>query len=255
LNKKRFYTLGLSLALASLLAVACSPTLGPTGETSPLATPGAESQPTATGETSPLATPTAETSIVPPEAQAVVDQVIKDLAAQLNVTVDSITVVSVEAVEWPDASLGCPQPGMSYAQVITPGYRVVLEASGEQYEYHTGGTDFVLCEPQTGIQPTAPASGTAPTPDPTVAPLVELAKADLAKRLNIAPDTIDLVSATAVQWRDSSLGCPVEGQAYLTVITPGYLIKLEANGKTYEYHTGRNQQIVTCENPQAPLTP
>jgi hypothetical protein len=26
---------------------------------------------------------------------------------------------------------------MSYAQVVTPGYRIVLEAEGESYEFHT----------------------------------------------------------------------------------------------------------------------
>jgi hypothetical protein len=34
-----------------------------------------------------------------------------------------------------------------YAQVITPGYRVVLEAGGQRYEYHTDtGRFVVLCE-------------------------------------------------------------------------------------------------------------
>ena len=61
-----------------------------------------------------------------------------DLAGQLGIAAEAITVRSVEAVEWPDASLGCPKPGMMYAQVITPGYRIVLEANGQSYEYHAG---------------------------------------------------------------------------------------------------------------------
>lgn len=48
-----------------------------------------------------------------------------------------ITVVSVEYTEWPDSSLGNPQPDMAYAQVITPGFKMLLEVSGQQYEYHT----------------------------------------------------------------------------------------------------------------------
>jgi hypothetical protein len=46
-------------------------------------------------------------------------------------------LVSAESVEWPDTSLGNPQPGMFYAQVITPGFKIILEAGGAQYEYHT----------------------------------------------------------------------------------------------------------------------
>lgn len=48
-----------------------------------------------------------------------------------------ITVKSVEFTEWSDASLGNPQPGEAYAQVITPGFKIVLTAGGEDYEYHT----------------------------------------------------------------------------------------------------------------------
>ena len=39
---------------------------------------------------------------------------------------------------WPDASLGCPEPGMMYAQVLTPGILVVLSYGGELHRYHGG---------------------------------------------------------------------------------------------------------------------
>jgi hypothetical protein len=76
------------------------------------------------------------------------DLALADLAAKLSVAPEAITVKSVEPIEWPDASLGCPQPGMMYAQVITPGYRIVLEVDGKSYEYHTGrGGGIVHCQP------------------------------------------------------------------------------------------------------------
>ncbi len=55
----------------------------------------------------------------------------------------------MEAVDWSDASLGCPEPGQVYAQVITPGYRVLLEAAGKEYEVHTDqiGRSAVICGP------------------------------------------------------------------------------------------------------------
>lgn len=67
------------------------------------------------------------------------------LAQQLGISPDAITVVTIEEVTWPDASLGCPQPGMMYAQVLTPGYRLVLEAAGKTYEYHAGRGRVVSC--------------------------------------------------------------------------------------------------------------
>jgi len=98
------------LLVAGLLLTTCSPTLSPTGEESPLSTPGGqEVEPRAT--LPPTSNPTAVPPGVPAEAQQVLDLVKQDLAQRLNVPVDAVTVVSVEAVKWPDASLGCPQPG------------------------------------------------------------------------------------------------------------------------------------------------
>lgn len=59
------------------------------------------------------------------------------LAARLGVDVATVSVVKIEAVDWPDTSLGVPEPGKVYAQVITPGYKIILSAGGTQYEYHT----------------------------------------------------------------------------------------------------------------------
>lgn len=88
--------------------------------------------------------------------------------------------------------------------------------------------------------------------DPQAAALVEEAKEDLSTRLKVALDRIALKSAQAVRWRDSSLGCPQPGMNYLTVITPGYLIKLEASGRVFEYHAS-TRHVVFCDHPQPPL--
>lgn len=72
---------------------------------------------------------------------------IADLSQRLNVPASDISLVSMEAKEWSDASLGCPQEGMMYAQVITPGYLIILTAQGQQYPYHTDTkTNVVLCQ-------------------------------------------------------------------------------------------------------------
>lgn len=62
---------------------------------------------------------------------------VADLADRLGVDEASVGVVSVEFTEWSDTSLGNPQPGFLYAQVITPGFKIILEAGGQSYEYHT----------------------------------------------------------------------------------------------------------------------
>lgn len=64
----------------------------------------------------------------------------------LGVPAEQITVDRVEQVEWRDASLGCADPDKMYAQVITPGYRVVLSAGGQRVEVHTDMSGrYVVC--------------------------------------------------------------------------------------------------------------
>jgi hypothetical protein len=58
-----------------------------------------------------------------------------------------ITLVSVEPLSWPNACLGVSQPDVGCAEVITAGFRILLEANGQTYEYHTdGGSRAVLVE-------------------------------------------------------------------------------------------------------------
>ncbi len=71
----------------------------------------------------------------------------EDLADKLDISVSQVELASIEAVKWPDASLGCPQPNMMYAQVITPGYRVILRVGGDVYNYHTNMEGrMILCD-------------------------------------------------------------------------------------------------------------
>ncbi len=68
----------------------------------------------------------------------------------------------------------------------------------------------------------------------------------LAKNATLAVDDVQVLQATAQQWRNSSLGCPKEGMMYAQVITPGYLIEVKVGGKVYEYHTDTNQSVALC---------
>jgi hypothetical protein len=75
-----------------------------------------------------------------------VDAALRDAATRLNVGVEQLRVERVERQQWPDASLGCRQEGVFYAQVITPGYLVVIAGGGKQLEYHTDTRDrAVFC--------------------------------------------------------------------------------------------------------------
>ncbi len=91
-----------------------------------------------------------------PALQSLIDQASQDLANRLPAATSNIRVVEAGEVVWPDASLGCPQPDMAYAEVLTPGYLVRLEYAGVLYEYHAGKAgDIFYCQ-----NPTPPVPGT-----------------------------------------------------------------------------------------------
>jgi hypothetical protein len=88
---------------------------------------------------------------------------------------------------------------------------------------------------------------------PTLQNLVDKAKEDLAQRLSISASQINLVEARDVVWPNSSLGCPEKGMVYAEILTPGYLVVLESDGNTFEYHGGFGGDIIYCKNPTPPI--
>lgn len=67
------------------------------------------------------------------------------LAEKLKAGQSEITTKEVESVTWNDASLGCPEPKMFYAQVLTPGYKIILESGGKTYDYRANFQSVRLC--------------------------------------------------------------------------------------------------------------
>ena len=59
----------------------------------------------------------------------------KDLAKRLNVNPADVKERSVEDSDFPDMSLGAAEDGEMSGQMITPGWRIQLEAGGKTYEY------------------------------------------------------------------------------------------------------------------------
>ena len=83
--------------------------------------------------------------------------------------------------------------------------------------------------------------------------LVEKAKEDLSQRQSIFTSEIKVMESKEVIWPDTSLGCPQPGTAYTQIATRGYLIRLEANGREFEYHANIHNYVFYCENPMPPV--
>jgi hypothetical protein len=121
----------LLLAVFAVAAAACGADLEPSAETT---TTAASISSTTDAEVTTM--PTTEPEQLPIVAPARVD-----LAERLGVAPEEIEVVTAERVTWPDGSLGCPEPGMSYTQAMVEGSKVVLGHDDRVYVYHAGPDD------------------------------------------------------------------------------------------------------------------
>ena len=95
-----------------------------------------------------------------PGLSALTESAKADLAQRLSVPASQIKVKESKETFWSDASLGCPQPGIAYAQIPTPGYLMILVHSGNEFEYHVdihGNIHYCA-------NPTPPAVGTPAEP-------------------------------------------------------------------------------------------
>jgi len=235
----------LTLALLTVATAACRPAARPVPEVetttpsprpmmgqSPLSPPATpepaepEQAPTPRPEpeTSPIATPS-------DGSDDALTAVAEYLAGELGVTQQRLQPVLIEPTEWPDASLGCPEPGETYAQSITPGYRVVLMVDGKEYEVHTdqAAERVVMCEHK-------------------LKPGADFAVEHLAGELGIPAEEIELQSIARYEWPDASMGCPEPGRVYAQVVTQGYSVVLMVSGEEYEVHTDlEGRAAVTCQ--------
>jgi hypothetical protein len=241
----RLITLRWLTIVAAVILAACTP-------------PAAPGNVKAT-EPSPTASPQLPLRTTPAGEGTAAEQAISDLAARLNISSAAINVVSQEAVVWPNAGLGCPQPGIGYPEVQIDGLRIILSYAGMHYEYHSGPARVMLCETgrvKVGLT-AVPLSPSEPTEEinmtttlkiePGMQSFIDAATADLVERFSIAPDAIEVVSAQSVVWPDKSLGCPQAGMQYLQVQVDGFRIELRANNQLYAYHGGGGRGPFLCE--------
>jgi hypothetical protein len=211
------------------------------------------------------ATPAPRSTELPAELLQAQAAAIAALAAQLGVPAAQVTVVSLEPVTWNDGCLGVVHAGVMCAQMVTPGYRIVLRANGKQYEYHTNRDGSALVD-ATG-QPTQPPAAT-PAPEPTGTPSIEpthipvdlppvqrAAIAAAIQVLGLPADQVKLVSIEAVDWPDGCLGVRQIGVMCIKGPVPGFRIVLEAGGKQYEFHTNLDASVVTPSNGPAVQVP
>ncbi|PIR43760.1 hypothetical protein COV24_00785 [candidate division WWE3 bacterium CG10_big_fil_rev_8_21_14_0_10_32_10] len=83
------------------------------------------------------------------DQQKIADKAIGNLLNSISgLNPSMIKVLNIEEKEFNDSSLECPKEGENYAKVVTPGYKITLQADNIIYDYRVAseGDNIILCE-------------------------------------------------------------------------------------------------------------
>jgi hypothetical protein len=164
------------------------------------------------------------------------------LATRQSADSTTFVLVTIQSIEWSDASLGCPQPRRSYMQVVTPGHRVVLRDNKHTYRIHVAKDTAIICQDfgKAPFQRTSQAINAR-----SLARMQQEARRDLAAHFNVSIDAIKTGMLIPSQWPDASLGCPAAGVHYPPGVRNGFRIILKHRDRTVFYHTD-GQRVFPC---------
>jgi len=172
------------------------------------------------------------------KAQAATELARNQLARELQMDIATIAALSTEPQTWSDSSLGCGKPGAMAAQVITPGYAVLLKTERGNYRVHVAEAHAVVCGPATQFRNlNRPGGRGVGLPLKNLNQQIELARADLAKKIHVPPAEILTLNFVLAEWPDNAMECSVEGEPIIKQVTQGYRIVLQHAGRVFTYHT------------------
>jgi len=106
--------------------------------------------------------------------------------------------------------------------------------------------------PPAGQQPASPAATPAIL---TQAEIERLVLADLSARQGLAPAEAHIKTSDLRRWPAPNLDCSARTGVFEPQPTPGYLIRIEAGGHIFEYHTDLHGKFLLCPSPAKPLDP
>jgi hypothetical protein len=161
----------------------------------------------------------------------------QELALELSVPLESVSVVSGETIRWTNSCLEIPREGETCAAVVTPGYAFVLEVSGQKFRAQTdeSGDNVRIVNPS--VDRIAGALN---------------AREVLAVQLHLNYGAITIESATPVLWKDECFEVPLTGQTCPAVEVAGFRVLLEALTNRYEYRTNLPGDRVTLASAPQP---
>lgn len=169
------------------------------------------------------------------EEQQAVERARAALAAELKLA--NPDVAELEGVAWvrfPSGALGCPRRGEMAAQVVTPGWRVVLRVGPDLWDVRVADTgEAVRVCSRAGVE-TKPPPSKALLEDARAAAAAALRARDaLARVLGAAADAMVPTEVRPVTWPAEPADCSQPGPPRGGEGTPGFLVRLRHGGQEH----------------------
>ena len=101
-------------------------------------------------------------------------------------------------------------------------------------------------ESNDGEPSSAPSEVASMNLSPELEVAVREARKELAARMDLSDEAIEVQAAERVRWPSSALGCPEPGMMYTQALVPGYRIVLRAGGDLHHYHGARGEPPFHC---------
>jgi len=175
-----------------------------------------------------------------PESRAVdtdPDMIARRVVAEnLGLPVEDIVVISAEAREFSDSSLGCPAPDTAYLQVLTPGHQVIVEGDGRRFDVRVSGTSGKICHRRKSAPPTPDRSRDAATSE-----LINRTIEHLASVLNLDSENIRVTGIQPYLPSTLLTGCSPECGPESKAC--GNVVRLSAEGRDYTYFVGDDRTM------------
>lgn len=134
-----------------------------------------------------------------------------------------VEVTGFAVREWPDGCLGAGRPEESCLAALTPGFLVQAKSAETTFEVRV---DQALAYGRVTASPEA------------------VVMARVVETIRLAEETkaadVRITSVMPVEWPDSCLGVNEPGVMCMMVITPGYRVSAQVDGKLVVFHTNEN---------------
>jgi len=161
---------------------------------------------------------------------------------KLNVNEKDIKYIDVNKVDWPSSALGCAVKGHYYLPVITPGYRVKIEADGKFYTLHTSNSKAILCDL---AKPLKTSNNKQPSLELTrKVSAIQLSRLSLLKQYSKESGAVKLLNVVKRDWQQIKQRC--DSTDDFKKGSDGFYIELRYGEKKQGFYSDGNK-VVNCE--------